>query len=274
MLKVLKELKNNCLLLKIYSKIIGKKYNLKKCISIGYGIEIEKIIEKELLLDITEKSVSDYRKNIHKEIDERMDYFIKTVKGKEVQDLEIKMMKSVRLNLQIEKELIHRIKILKKIGFPGGVSVRNLIHMWIRNQFEYENHFIFLQTDNYFSDIRKRKFADCISISLDDDILEISENCFKGYEYLKYIRLPKNLKEIKEDTFSWCCSLRKIEFPNKLKYIGERAFVFSGLMEVNFPFSLEKIEDGSFAYCKYLKKITFSRILGESWAKAFLDTVE
>lgn len=136
------------------------------------------------------------------------------------------------------------------------------------------------------------------SIEVDEGIIEISDEAFKGRRALHHIQLPETLETIGLESFRGCTNLKEIEIPertlrigesafrdctdmkklrirnNKIK-IGERAFEnCADLVDVELPLGLTEIYGGVFNSCKSLKKIDLPQkltILGES---AFSDCIE
>lgn len=134
-------------------------------------------------------------------------------------------------------------------------------------------------------------------IDVDEGIIEIGNEAFKGRMALNEIRLPESLESIGRESFRGCGNLRKMEIPlntvrlgesafrdctsmkklnvkNNCIKIGERAFEnCSSLEEINLPDGLMEIYGGVFNSCKSLKQIKLPSkltILGES---AFSDCV-
>lgn len=135
------------------------------------------------------------------------------------------------------------------------------------------------------------------SIEVDEGIVEISANAFKGRRALHKIKLPETLESIGIESFRGCGNLEAMEIPEKtvricesafrdctsmktLKIknhcikIGERAFEnCAELEDVELPEGLTEIYGGVFNSCKSLKSIKLPgklTILGES---AFSDCV-
>lgn len=134
-------------------------------------------------------------------------------------------------------------------------------------------------------------------IDVDEGILEIGPEAFKGRRALNEIRLPEslesidresfrgcsNLKEmvipqrtirIGESAFRDCTSMKKLSIKNNCIKIGERAFEnCSSVENIELPEGLTEIYGGVFNSCKSLKQIKLPEkltILGES---AFSDCI-
>lgn len=134
-------------------------------------------------------------------------------------------------------------------------------------------------------------------IAVDDGILEISAEAFKGRVALHHIKLPETLESIGLESFRGCSNLEEMEIPDNTLRIGESAFrdctsmksliiknncikigerAFENcahLEEVFLPDGLTEIYGGVFNSCKSLKRITLPgqlTILGES---AFSDCI-
>lgn len=135
------------------------------------------------------------------------------------------------------------------------------------------------------------------SIDVDEGIVEIGPEAFKGRVALHHITLPESLESIGLESFRGCTNLKEMEIPEKTIRIGESAFrdctdmkklairnncikigerAFencAALVDVELPSGLTEIYGGVFNSCKSLKNITLPEkltILGES---AFSDCI-
>lgn len=135
------------------------------------------------------------------------------------------------------------------------------------------------------------------SISVDEGILEISPEAFKGRVKLSKITLPESLETIGAEAFRGCTNLQSMDIPTNTIRIGESAFrdctsmtklvikndnikiserAFENcatLADISLPDGLTEIYGGVFNSCKSLRKIDLPAkltILGES---AFSDCV-
>ncbi len=135
------------------------------------------------------------------------------------------------------------------------------------------------------------------TIEVDEGIVEISADAFKGRRALHKIKLPETLESIGLESFRGCGNLESMEIPERTVRIGESAFrdctsmkklsiknhcikigerAFENCAElekVELPEGLTEIYGGVFNSCKSLKNIKLPEkltILGES---AFSDCV-
>ncbi len=135
------------------------------------------------------------------------------------------------------------------------------------------------------------------TIEVDEGIVEISADAFKGRSALHKIKLPESLESIGLESFRGCGNLETMEIPERTLRIGESAFrdcvsmktlkiknhsikigerAFencSELENVDLPEGLTEIYGGVFNSCKSIKNIKLPKnltILGES---AFSDCV-
>ena len=135
------------------------------------------------------------------------------------------------------------------------------------------------------------------SIEVDEGIVEIGAEAFKGRRALHHIKLPETLLSIGLESFRGCTNLKEMVIPEKTKTIGESAFrdctdmkklkiknncikigerAFencSSLTEIELPDGLNEIYGGVFNSCKSIRSITLPSkltILGES---AFSDCI-
>ena len=136
------------------------------------------------------------------------------------------------------------------------------------------------------------------TIEVDEGIIEISAEAFKGRRALNSIILPESLESIGTESFRGCINLKEMSIPEKTIRIGESAFrdctdmksleiknncikigerAFencASLENVELPDGLTEIYGGVFNSCKSLKSISLPKkltILGES---AFSDCIE
>lgn len=135
------------------------------------------------------------------------------------------------------------------------------------------------------------------TIEVDEGIVEINAEAFKGRRALCYIKLPESLESIGLESFRGCTNLKEMEIPDRTVRIGESAFrdctdmkmltiknncikigerAFencASLEDVRLPQGLTEIYGGVFNSCKSLKHIELPKkltILGES---AFSDCI-
>lgn len=135
------------------------------------------------------------------------------------------------------------------------------------------------------------------SIEVDEGVIEIGAEAFKGRRALHSIKLPESLESIGFESFRGCGNLKSMEIPEKTVRIGESAFrdctdmktltiknncikiserAFencASLENIQLPEGLTEIYGGVFNSCKSLKEITLPKkltILGES---AFSDCI-
>ncbi len=135
------------------------------------------------------------------------------------------------------------------------------------------------------------------AIEVDEGIVEISADAFKGRGALHRIKLPESLESIGLESFRGCANLEAMEIPERTLRIGESAFrdcvsmrtlkiknhsikigerAFENCAEletVDLPDGLTEIYGGVFNSCKSIKNIKLPKnltILGES---AFSDCV-
>lgn len=135
------------------------------------------------------------------------------------------------------------------------------------------------------------------SIEVDEGIVSVCSEAFKGRSALHHIKLPETLETIGTESFRGCSKLEEMTIPDKTLRIGESAFrdctsmkslkvtnncikigerAFencAALENVTLPDGLTEIYGGVFNSCKSLKHIKLPQmltILGES---AFSDCV-
>jgi len=112
------------------------------------------------------------------------------------------------------------------------------------------------------------------NIKLPDTLETIGTESFRGCNNLEEMDIPVNTRRIGESAFRDCTNMKRLAIRNNCIKIGERAFEnCAKLVEVDLPEGLTEIYGGVFNSCKSLKQITLPKkltILGES---AFSDCI-
>ena len=128
-------------------------------------------------------------------------------------------------------------------------------------------------TLNLFADIAPNAFDNCGEVVVfqplipshfpptTDEETKIKEGAFKGFQFIKEIRIPNQVTEIKPSAFEGCTNLQKLTFENggskseesQIKTIGKRAFYDSGLSgTLSIPKSVKTIDESAFEGCTRL----------------------
>ena len=138
------------------------------------------------------------------------------------------------------------------------------------------------------------------SISIPDNITEMSAHCFKGWKNLSRvsfgstsklerigkeaflasglteISIPDSVTEIGDWCFHHCHKLARVSFgmSSKLVRIGEGAFADSSLPEISVPDSVTDIGDRCFSRCQWLHRVSFGNrsTLKHIGASAFYES--
>ena len=112
------------------------------------------------------------------------------------------------------------------------------------------------------------------NIKLPDTLENIGIESFRGCTNLEEMDIPENTRRIGESAFRDCTNMKRLAIRNNCIKIGERAFEnCAKLVDVDLPEGLTEIYGGVFNSCKSLRKITLPKkltILGES---AFSDCI-
>ena len=118
-----------------------------------------------------------------------------------------------------------------------------------------------------------RSASDLISISLPEDLTEISVKEFWVCSSLKEITIPKNVTEIGPYAFEDCENLTTVVFESSTTSIPAHAFDYcQSLTSIVLPDSITRIEEYAFWTCVSLESITLPASLTEVEKYAFLKT--
>lgn len=101
-------------------------------------------------------------------------------------------------------------------------------------------------------------FEALVEITIPPKVMKIGKNAF-GSSGLTEIAIPASVMTIDELAFSLCQNLKKITFEPRTDTINIAAGVFrgSGLTEIVIPASVVSIGENAFSLCSKLKKIAF-----------------
>jgi hypothetical protein len=95
-----------------------------------------------------------------------------------------------------------------------------------------------------------------VSVSLPDDLEEISVGMFKDAEALASITIPTGVKSIEEYAFYRCVNLTEIVIPNSVSTIGEDAFAgCRSIQTVHIGSGVAKIFQYAFSSCSALSAV-------------------
>lgn len=94
------------------------------------------------------------------------------------------------------------------------------------------------------------------NLTLPANIVEISDNAFRGMDLIETIVLPFGLTTIGVSAFDSCKALKEINLPESLSYIGKEAFVWCmSLTELTIPETVEYIPENICEFCHNLQRI-------------------
>lgn len=94
------------------------------------------------------------------------------------------------------------------------------------------------------------------SLTISDQVTEISAFMFSGCSALESVTLPESVKSVGASAFSGCSALKSVTLPAGLESLGESAFFrCSALMSMNLPASLSEVPASAFAECASLETI-------------------
>lgn len=90
-----------------------------------------------------------------------------------------------------------------------------------------------------------------------DSVTAIGKAAFSSQNYIRSVKLPKNLTRLEAETFRDCEKMTEITFPENLKSIGSYAFLNCKLLDhVDLPDSITEIKSSAFSKCTSLTSIT------------------
>lgn len=108
------------------------------------------------------------------------------------------------------------------------------------------------------------------SVSINDSITEIPQECFAGCIKLENTELPDTIAVIKSGAFFGCSSLNAVKLPEKLEQIGDLAFsACTKLINIKIPDFVSSIGEASFYGCLQLKDLSFGIKVAEIGKGAF-----
>ena len=110
------------------------------------------------------------------------------------------------------------------------------------------------------------------TITIQNQSLNIPDNCFRRCESLQSITIPKNATSIGSYAFLECSTLKNVTFPSgsALKTIGKYAFYeCKKLGNVSFPSGVTSIGSYAFSGCRYFTSLTLPSSLTSLGSYAF-----
>lgn len=136
--------------------------------------------------------------------------------------------------------------------------------------FGYAEVKLIFKKDGIFAEAKDRGIREVL---IPDFVTEISQNGFKGCEYLEVVEFGEGLKVINESAFFSCVRLKEVRFPSTLREIHRLAFGnCSSLEKVEFNEGLEVIGNAAFNSCAMLKEVKLPTTLREIGDMAFAGT--
>ena len=98
-------------------------------------------------------------------------------------------------------------------------------------------------------------------LSIEEGILEIGENAFRGFSHLESVELPLSLKKISACAFAECKNLKRVVMKSGIEEILDEAFSScSSLPEIIIPETVKRIGEGAFEGCVKLKFVTIPKM--------------
>ena len=107
--------------------------------------------------------------------------------------------------------------------------------------------------------LNKHSFAGLkiTSLTLPSTLNYIGEGALQECHQLQNLTIPDNVTRIDKQALAYCESLISVQLPANLHYIEERAFVNSGIQQINIPEDVWSIGDYAFCYTQ-LKNISLT----------------
>jgi len=104
-------------------------------------------------------------------------------------------------------------------------------------------------------------WADCTALTdVSYGAAVVPASAFARCTALSKVAFTGALKQIGAGAFAGCSALKSVTLPGTLTSIGERAFVASGIKEIDIPASVTYAGDYAFALCKKLWRASFASL--------------
>lgn len=119
------------------------------------------------------------------------------------------------------------------------------------------------------------RFANLVSVTVPDSVVNIGGSAFSYCTGLKEIRLGKNVETIGDSAFCQCTSLLSLVIPEKVKQISSNMLKgCSLLLSVSLPKALESIDDFAFFNCYRLTELIMPDSVTEIGRMAFFNCTD
>lgn len=122
--------------------------------------------------------------------------------------------------------------------------------------FEYNNETLTISGSGVLENAIPYEYKDASIVIIKDGIEEIANDTFKGWYYLKTVKLPSTLKCIGKYAFAQS-SLEEVTVCNGLVRVGIGAFSKTKIKEISFPDTVIEIGAECFWSCEELQSIKF-----------------
>lgn len=180
--------------------------------------------------------------SVENDYDKFVDYYIKHMKGLNINELKALKLALENNNLDIFNYLLQQPNI--EIGSKCFENCDVLEQFTIPSQ-------VTLIGANAFSNCTNLK-----EIIIPSSVTNIGDNAFHGCKCFEEIIIPSSVTSIGNSIVSGCTSLKSIQIPQNIKKIGILNFQnFISLTEFNIPKSVKAIDEKAFYRCESLSKI-------------------
>ena len=96
------------------------------------------------------------------------------------------------------------------------------------------------------------------TLVIEDGIVKICKDAFKGFKALRSVTLPESLTELAG--LNDCSALETVSLPKKLKKLGDKAFSgCAALRDINLPDSVSTVGDYAFSRCTSLTEPIYTK---------------
>ncbi|MBC3803540.1 leucine-rich repeat protein [Acetobacterium fimetarium] len=109
---------------------------------------------------------------------------------------------------------------------------------------------------------------------VDQDILVVYDDIFKGNKELERAEFPDSVIEIGGFVFDGCENLKQVKLPSNLKDFWQYAMTRCGIEEIEIPGSVTRIASFAFNQCDQLKTVKINEGTEKILAWAFKDCAQ
>lgn len=174
-------------------------------------------------------------------------------------------------NSLLAGDIILRDKVtFHELVWENGEQIDKPVEVYVTEVDRFNNNIkITSVTANHITNIASSTFSGCTSLKsvmLGNSLVKIGDWAFHGCTALEKINLPAGLTSIGANCFNGCNSLfssSTLKIPSSVTSVGERAFLGSGVKEVDWATQVA-VPKSAFNGCKNLASINLHQTCGIS----------